>query len=364
MRVEDLDTPTLTVDLDALDENLTRYQKYFDAHGIGLRPHIKTHKTLAIAHMQMKKGAIGLTCQKIGEAEVMVGGGLDVDMLITYNIIGNQKLDRLLALARQVPITVAADSDYTVRGLSEAASSAGTQLGVLVEIESGHKRTGVPTVADAVELGKLIDTSPGLELRGIMAFPTPPSVRPIIQEAVEQFDRAGLPHPIVSGGATRSAFGAHEIPELTEYRIGEYTVGGEGHLLAGGHSVDQCALRVQATVVSRPTDDRAILDCGSKTMSSATMQTERGISMGYIVEYPDARFYAASEEHAHVDISACVRKPAIGERVQVIPVHPCPCVNEHDEMVAVRAGQVEAIWPIYRAEKSGSIVADNLPRLP
>ena len=362
MRVEELDTPVLTIDLDVLDENLERYQEYFDSHGIGLRPHIKTHKTLAIAHKQMQRGALGLTCQKIGEAEVMVGGGLDVDIMITYNIIGRQKLERLLALARQTALTVAADSAYTVRGLSEAASAEGMTLGVVVEIESGNERTGVPSPLEAVELAKLIDLSSGLELRGIMAYPTPPSVRPIIQETLALFDQAGLAHPIVSGGSTKHAFEAHEIPELTEYRIGEYLVGGEGHMVAGRHTVDQCALRIQATVVSRPTDGRAILDCGSKTMSASTLITEHGSSMGYIVEYPEARYHSASEEHAHVDVSACARKPEIGERVEVIPVHPCPCVNLHDNMVAIRGGQVEAVWPIY-ARKNPIIARECQSRL-
>jgi D-serine deaminase-like pyridoxal phosphate-dependent protein len=346
MRVEELDTPVLTMDLDALEENLDRYQRYYDQHGIGLRPHIKTHKTLAVAHMQIARGAIGLTCQKIGEAEVMVAGGLHVDILIPFNIIGKAKLERLTALARQTRITVAVDSEFTVRGLSDAAQADGTLLGVIIEIETGANRTGVTTPEAAVELARIIDAAPGLEFRGIMGFPTPPQARPIIQETVHQLDRASLPHPIVSGGSTKSAFDAHLIPELTEYRIGEYPVGGEGHLRDGRHTVDQCALRVLATVVSRPTEDRAILDCGSKTMSASTLQTARGVSIGYIVEYPDAHFYSFSEEHGHVDVSACPRKPAIGERVQVLPVHPCPCVNEHDEIVAVRKGRVEAFWPV------------------
>lgn len=345
-RIDDLDTPVLTVNLDALEQNLVRYQRYFTEHGIGLRPHIKTHKTLAIAHMQMAQGAIGLTCQKIGEAEVMVNGGLGKDILIPYNIIGQQKLDRLTALARRAErLTVAVDSAYTVQGLSAAAVADKVTIGVMIEVETGFKRTGV-TPQEAVELGKLIDDSPGLALRGIMGFPTPPAARPIIQETLHLFDRHGLPHPVVSGGSTGPALQAHETPELTEYRIGEYPVGGYGHLLGGRHTLEQCALRVIATVVSRPNDDRCFLDCGSKTMSASILQTDKGPSIGYIVEYPDAQFYGFSEEHGHVNISACVKKPQIGERVQVLPVHPCPCVNEHDELVAIRNGEVEAVWPI------------------
>ncbi|MCX6045241.1 MAG: alanine racemase [Chloroflexi bacterium] len=351
MHIDELDTPVLTIDLDALETNLDRYQAYYTKHGIGLRPHIKTHKTLAIAHMQMAKGAIGLTCQKLGEAEVMVGGGLNKDILIPFNIIGKQKLDRLTALARRTEkLTVAADSAYTINGLSAAAAADGVTLGVVIEVETGSNRTGV-TAQEAVELGQLIDKSPGLELRGIMGFPTAPSVRPLIQEILSLFDQHGLPHPIVSGGSTGYAMQAHEIPELTEYRSGEYPVGGYGHLVAGRHTVEQCALRVIATVVSRPNDDRVVLDGGSKTMSASIMQTDKGPSIGYIVEYPEARFYAFSEEHGHVDISACTKKPVIGERVQVLPVHPCPCVNEHNELVATRKGRVEAVWPIYARGK-------------
>jgi D-serine deaminase-like pyridoxal phosphate-dependent protein len=179
MNIQELDTPVLTVDLDALENNLDRYQRYFTEHGIGLRPHIKTHKTLAIAHMQMRRGAVGLACQKIGEAEVMVAGGLDQDIMIPYNIIGAQKLDRLTALAKRTQkLTVAADSAYTVEGLSTAAKAAGVTLGVIVDLEVGMRRTGVPTPAQAVELAEQVDKAPGLELRGLMLYPTPPQDPP------------------------------------------------------------------------------------------------------------------------------------------------------------------------------------------
>ena len=127
MRIEDIDTPALIVDLDGLEDNLDRYQRYFDEHGIGLRPHIKTHKCLAIAHMQMRRGAMGITCQKLGEAEVMAAGGIDGDILIPFNIVGRHKLERLVALARRARLTVAADSEYTVQGLSAAVAAAGVE---------------------------------------------------------------------------------------------------------------------------------------------------------------------------------------------------------------------------------------------
>ena len=346
MRIEDLDTPALLVDLDGLEDNLDRYQRYFDEHGIGLRPHIKTHKCVAIAHMQMRRGAIGITCQKLGEAEVMAEGGVDRDILIPYNIIGAQKLARLVALARHTRLTIAADSEYTVQGLSEAATAADVTVGVVVELDRG--RTGVGSPEAAAALGEKIDQASNIELRGIMSMPATPDMRPLIQETLAHFDRKGLPHPIVSGGSTSGAFMAHEIPELTEYRAGEYPVGGVGHLRRGTHSVDQCAGRVLMTVVSRPTADRAILDGGSKSLSAtrSIVEEDGSSTKGHIVEYPQAIFSGFSEEHGQVDLSACDDKPQIGEQVQVLPVHPCPCFNEHDQIFAVRRGRVEAVWPV------------------
>ena len=352
MRVEDLDTPFLIVDLDGLEDNLDRYQRYFDEHGLGLRAHIKTHKCLAITHMQMTRGAMGIACQKLGEAEVMVAGGVQADTLIPYNIIGAQKLERLMALTRCTRMTVAVDSEYTARGISSAARSAGGSVGVIVELGRGG-RCGVETPTGAAELAQVVDSLPGLDFRGVMVMPSPPDVRPFIQETLDLLDRAGLPHPVVSGGATPYAFKTHETPELTESRIGEYPVGGLLHLRRGTHTLAQCALRVAMTVVSTPTPERAILDGGSKAMSLATTQDgDRGSVIGHVVEYPDAVFRGASEEHGHVDVSACDPKPQIGERVQVLPVHPCPTVNEHDELAAVRQGRVEAIWPIHARGKS------------
>ncbi|MBT3346147.1 MAG: D-TA family PLP-dependent enzyme [Gemmatimonadetes bacterium] len=351
MNVHDLDTPYLLVDLDGLEDNLDRYQAYFDTHGIGLRPHIKTHKCLAIAHMQMARGAMGITCQKLGEAEVMVNGGIDQDMLIPFNIIGEQKLRRLVALTKRTNLTVAADSEITLQGISAATSKAGVEVGVIIELDVGG-RAGAETPERGAELGALAHSLPGIQLKGVMAMPTPPEYRPFIQQTLELFDKQGLPYPIVSGGSTPASFTSHEIPELTEFRAGEYPVGGMKHLLTSKtHTVEQCAGRVLATVVSRPNASRAILDAGSKSLSAAVHHDDDGALMGYIIEFPEARLTGASEEHGHLDVSACDPQPQIGDRVQVIPVHPCPCFNEHDEMAAIRGDQVEAIWPVHARGK-------------
>ena len=344
MRVEEIDTPALLVDLDGFEENLRRYQDYFDKYAIGLRPHIKTHKCVAMAHMQLRQGAIGITCQKVSEAEVMVAGGLDGDVLIPFNVIGRQKLERLMALASRARVTVAADSIYTVNGLSSAAVGLDVNIGVVVELDQG--RTGVGTSQHAVELAKIIDESPGLELRGVMIMPAPPSIRPFLQEVLSEFDKVGLPYPVVSGGSTPCAFSAHEIPELTEFRAGEYPVGGVKHLSIGTHTVDQCAGRVLATVLSRPDEDRAVIDAGSKSLSAATAEFNGQTVMGYVVEYPDALLLGASEEHGQIDLKFCNKKPEIGEHVQIILAHPCPGFNEHDCIYALRDGRVEAVWQV------------------
>ena len=345
MYVSDVDTPALIVDLDALEQNIARMQRYCDEHGIGLRPHIKTHKTTAIAQMQMAAGACGIACQKLGEAEVMINAGIR-DILIPYNIIGAQKLERLMRLSRQATITVAADSEYTAQGISDAARADGAAVNVIVELDIKSGRCGVQSPEAARDLARKIAELPGLSFCGVMVMPSRPEMNPFIERTLELLDAAGLPYPIVSGGSTPTASLSHEVYGLTEIRVGEYILGGLSHLLGGWATEEQCALNVHTTVVSRPAPDRAVLDGGSKTFSAVVRQTPDGPSMGYIREYPDARFRGASEEHGMVDVSACSERPSIGERVRVIPGHVCPCVNEHDEMVAVRDGKVEAIWPI------------------
>ena len=274
---------------------------------------IKTHKTLAIAHQQMRRGP-SITCQLGGPGDI--DGRVDRDMLIPQHHRRRQagSTGPSAGLPAHRPQTRRA-----VEGLPQPP--AGATVGVVVELGVGG-RAGVPTPQAALELAQQIGRSPGLELRGLMAFPTSAQTRPVLQETLALLDKSGLPHPIVSGGSTASALLAHEVPELTEHRAGEYCVGGVGHLRRGTHTVAQCALRVLMTVVSRPTPERAILDGGSKSLSASTIQDGDHTSMGYIVEYPQARFSGASEEHGHVDVSACNPKPQLGERVRCCPSIP------------------------------------------
>jgi D-serine deaminase-like pyridoxal phosphate-dependent protein len=342
MDVNQLDTPVAVVDLDRLEANIAGLQRYLDQHGIANRPHIKTHKIPAIAHMQVDASAVGITCQKIGEAEVMADAGLG-DIFIPYNIIGEPKLERLMHLAQRVTVSVTADSAFTVRGLSAAAQRAEIELPVLVEFDTGAKRCGVQSPQEASELAQLIDGSPGLRFGGLMTYPYNQASDPFVRQTKALLKTAGIAVARVSGGGTPMMWQAHTHTELTEYRAGMYAYGDRRVVASGAMQLKDCAFQVITTVVSRPTAERGILDGGSKTFFSDTLGLE---GYGLLLEYPDADLYGLSEEHGHVDFSRCARKPEIGERVTVIPNHCCVVSNLFDQVVGVREGQVQVTWPV------------------
>jgi D-serine deaminase-like pyridoxal phosphate-dependent protein len=341
MYINQLETPAAIVDLDRLEANIAKFQKYLDEYGIANRPHIKTHKIPEIAHMQLKAGAVGITCQKIGEAEVMAQAGVQ-DIFLPYNIIGESKLERLMRLAHRVKLSVTADSEFTVRGLAGAAQREGIELETLVEFDSGGKRCGVQSPQAAADLARIIARSPGLRFGGLMTYPSNQNTDPFVAET-KALLRGELEVERVSGGSTPGMWQAHTHPEVNEHRAGMYVYGDRLTLKNGAMSLDDCALKVITTVVSRPTAERGILDGGSKTFSSDLLGLE---GHGLILEYPEAVYYGQSEEHGHVDFSKCARKPEIGERLTVIPNHCCVVSNLFSQMVGVRGDKVEVIWPV------------------
>jgi len=342
MHSNELETPVAVVDIDILEANIARLQGYLDKHGIANRPHIKTHKIPEIAHMQIRAGAVGVTCQKLGEAEVMAQAGIR-DIFLPYNILGESKLSRLMALARRVRMSVTADSEVTVLGLSEAAHREDATLPVLVEFDGGMGRCGVQSPQDAADLARLIVRSPGLNFGGLMTYPTNENTDPFVRQAEALLASDGIAVECVSGGGTHCMWQVHEHPEVTEHRAGMYVYGGRKEVETGVISLGEVAFTIVMTVVSRPTPDRGILDGGSKALSSDT----RGLDgYGLILEYPDARIYNLSEEHGFVDFSRCEQKPAIGDRVTVVPNHCCTAANLFNHVVGVRKGAVEVIWPV------------------
>jgi D-serine deaminase-like pyridoxal phosphate-dependent protein len=339
-----LDTPVATVDLDAVERNIARIQGYCDEHGLAFRPHIKTHKLPAIAHMQLRAGAVGITCQKLGEAEVMEAAGLR-DILLTFPLVGAAKAERLAALAGEADVAVVGDSAAVASGLSPALAAAGTEAGFLVEVDTGFSRTGVQTPREAAELAELADSLPGLRFDGLMTYPTLPGTGPKLRAAIDEIRARGLEVRTVSAGGTPTFFTNHELPEVTEVRAGTYVYGDRACIATGTVPREDCALRVRATVVSRPTPERGILDAGSKTLTNDPAE-DAGGGHGLIVEYPRARLYALSEEHGHVDFSASAKRPEVGEVVTVIPNHACGCTNLHDEVAVHRGERLVGFWPV------------------
>jgi D-serine deaminase-like pyridoxal phosphate-dependent protein len=342
-RVEALDTPALTIELDILERNIARLQSCLTGLGIASRPHVKTHKIPAIAHMQLRAGAMGITCQKLGEAEVMADAGIG-DIFIPMNIVGDVKLARLVALARRVRLSVCSDNAEVAAGLSRAAVAAGVTVGVLVECDTGQGRCGVQTPDAAVTLAQEIARMPGLAFRGLATFPTSPAASAFLTEAAAKLATAGLPAEVVSGGGTAAVFGLHELPGFTEHRAGQYVFNDRNLLALQEVTVADCSLRVRATVISRPVPDRAVLDAGSKTLTS---NPGHGlIGFGLLLEYPEAVLARLTEEHGIVDLRACTRRPRIGEQVTIVPNHASVVVNMFDVAFGVRDGRVETIWPV------------------
>ena len=342
MHIDELETPVPVVDIDRMEVNIARLQAYLAEKRIANRPHVKTHKIPEIARMQVEAGAVGITCQKISEAEVMADAGLE-DIFLPYNIIGESKLKRLMDLAGRVRLSVTADSEFTVRGLSRAAQEADLTLPVLVECDTGGQRCGVQSPQEAAELARLIGSLPKLRFDGLMTYPTPEHLDTFVRQTRALLADEGLSIERVSGGGTPCMWQAHTHAELTEHRAGIYVYGDRLTLRSGAVTLDTCALKIIATVVSRPTSDRGILDAGSKTLSSDLHGLD---GYGYICEYPEARLYALTEEHGHVDFSACRRKPKIGERISIIPNHCCTVTSLFDEMTGTRHDEVEARWSV------------------
>lgn len=338
--IHDLDTPSLVVDLDVMEANLVHLQKYCDEHKIALRPHIKTHKIPAFAQKQMELGAVGIACQKLGEAEVMAKAGL-LDIMIPYNIVGRRKLERLADLARRARMIVSVDSLEVARPMGEYLDRQGLHLPVVIELSSELNRCGVTTAPAALALARQVEQMPGLDFTGLMVYPSSKESMQLVSQTLDALTKEGLRIDIVSGGGSPTAFQSHEFPGLTEIRVGTYIFNDASYLRKGICRLEQCALKVIVTVVSAPTSERVIVDGGSKTFSS-----DMGYPMGYIVEYPEAQIYQMSEEHGFVDITRCSRKPRIGDRLTVIPNHACGALNMHDTLFGLTGEMLEAQWEI------------------
>jgi D-serine deaminase-like pyridoxal phosphate-dependent protein len=337
-------TPYARVDLDAVDRNIARLQGYCDRHGLAFRPHIKTHRTAAIAHRQLRAGAVGVTCQKLGEAEAMVQAGVG-DVLVAYPIVGAANLARLVALAREARVGVALDSDVVATGISDIASEGGVEIEALVELDAGLGRTGVRTSEAAVALAGRVDVLPGLRLGGLMTYPTPPDTA-LLRATAAAWTHAGLPLACISVGGTRHALRTHELELATELRAGTYVLGDRACVADGSVALGDCALHVRATVVSTPEPWVAILDAGSKALTSDPVEVEDISGHGTLVGRPGARVTVLFEEHARVELDVSEPPLGVGDTVDVVPNHACGAMNLHDEIVVHRSGMPIGSWSV------------------
>jgi len=339
-------TPCAVIDMDRVERNIARIQASCDAAGVANRPHIKTHKSPVLARMQIAAGARGITCQKLGEAEVMANAGID-DILISYNLIGEEKMARLGALQAKANMTVAADNSTVVAGLPQAAAASGLPLSVVVECDTGRRRAGVETPAEAIALAREIAASKGLVFAGFMLYPTETGwaeAQQFYDEALAGVRAHGLDAAMVSTGGTPNLKNVGKLKGATEHRPGTYIYNDRMQVAAGVATLDDCALSVYTTVVSRAGPDRGILDAGSKTLTSDPGGGLDGF--GLILEHPEARIARFAEEHGMLDLTKCNERPKVGDVVRVVPNHVCVVVNMVDRIVTVRGDKIVGELPV------------------
>jgi D-serine deaminase-like pyridoxal phosphate-dependent protein len=336
-----IDTPAAVVDVDRLQRNLERWQAHCGRIGLANRPHIKTHKSIEITRRQLALGAAGITCQKLGEAETMADAGI-TDIFVSYNIIGEEKLERLSALLERAAITVSVDDDALLAGLDAAAGRAGRELRVLVDCDTGLGRTGVESPGEAAELAAAVARTSSLSFAGFFTYPAPDGAEPFLQEAIGAARSRGLEAAVVSAGGTPKMWESEQLlPTVTEYRVGTYAFHDRATVAAGAAELDDVAMTVHATVVSRK-GDRAVLDSGSKALSS-----DLGPSEGYglILEAPQSTIAKLNEEHAYVVLGPG-DELELGQAVRVVPNHACVVSNLFDDFVVVEDGKVVGRWKV------------------
>jgi D-serine deaminase-like pyridoxal phosphate-dependent protein len=355
--IEALDTPCLLIDLDRMEANIQRWQAAIAEAGVDLRPHVKTHKSPDLAQMQLAAGAAGITVAKIAEAEVFAAHGCR-DIFVAYPVVGAEKWRRAAALAQTCRLIVGVDSATGARGLSAAAAAAGSTILVRVEIDTGLNRSGIAP-GQAAGLCRLVMDLPGLELDGLFTFrggSFPGSAGrsaaelgreegELMAALADELRSADIPIRSVSVGSTPTSRAAAQAPGVTEVRPGTYIFSDYMQAEAGNTSYDEVALSILCTVVSRPAPDKATVDGGSKTFSG-DIPPERLKLRGY-ARAADLDMYieSMSEEHgvARLGPGAEVQ---IGDRIAFYPIHVCPTVNLSDELIGVRNGVVERVWPI------------------
>jgi len=354
-RLDEVDTPALVLELDAFERNLRTLADAVRGHPVRVRSHAKTHKCPEIAKRQIALGAIGACCQKVSEAEAMVEGGIG-DVLVTNEVVGEAKLDRLAQLARRAKLGVCVDDAANVKALSAAAGRAGAELDVYVEIDVGMGRCGVAPGEPALALARVAAFSKHLQFAGLQAYQgraqhvrAIAERRALVRQAADGvrhtralLDRNGIPCPIVTGAGSGTFMLEVETGAWDEIQPGSYAfmdVDYARNEQGAPLPRFEQALFVLASVMSRPAPGRAVVDAGLKASSVDS-------GMPGVWQRPGLEYVRASDEHGMLEIAPGAAAPALGEKMLLVPGHCDPTINLHDWYVGVRGGKVEVLWPI------------------
>jgi D-serine deaminase-like pyridoxal phosphate-dependent protein len=354
IEIEALDTPCLVLDLDRLDENIQRMAELVASAGVRLRPHAKTHKLIQVAERQLAAGCHGLTVAKLGEAELLVDHGID-NLLIAYPLWGARKWERLGRLAERAELRVGADSYEVFEGISAAAVSRGLSIPVRIEVDTGFGRCGVQNADEARALARRLSKLAGVHLVGVMSFAgqtyaaAPEQTGQVasadaarLVEVAHELRDSGFEVAEISVGSTPSATHVGALDGITEIRPGVYVLSDRDQVALGWGTLEACALTVLATIVSRPTPTRAVIDAGTKTLSSDRAATVDG--WGAIRDRPDWKIASLSEEHGILEVPG--GEGPIGTPVEIVPNHACGTLNMHDWVAAVRDREVVEWWRV------------------
>ena len=353
MHKTELDTPALLIDLDKMEANIQTMANYFRTVNAALRPHVKTHKTPIIAHKQIAAGAIGVTCAKLGEAEAVIHAGIR-DVLIANQIVGAQKIARLINLAKHSEIMVAVDNPQNVQAIAEAAAAKGATIRMLIEVNIGMDRCGVEPGKPTLKLADQICQSPNLVFEGLMGYEGHTVAKPNRSErdaatheamqrllgAKHHLKKQGVEVSIMSGGGTGTFNITGSIPEMTEVQAGSYVLMDSTYRnVEGVGDHFDCALSVLATIVSRPNRSRMIVDTGLKVLAK-----EFGIPQP--IDLTGVEMTGLSEEHGKIQVSDENVSLKPGDKLEILPTHCCTTVNLHDRYYGIRNGIVESVWDI------------------
>ncbi len=345
-----LDTPALWVDMDLLEKNILHFGSYLKAANLNWRPHIKGVKIPALAHMMIAAGAIGVTCAKISEAEVMAAGGVK-DILIANQVVGASKVARLVRLNRRTDVMVAVDDLENARQISAMAYEVGVKIRVLAELDSGMQRCGVQPGQPALAFCSKLAELPGLVFTGLMSWEghvvkieDPAQKKRETEKAVgsmvataELCRQAGLPVSIVSCGGTGSYTITSHIPGVTEIQAGGGIFGDLTYQRWGAQI--QPALFILATVSSHPVPERAVIDAGRKAMNVE-------YSMPKVRDFPGVELEHCTAEHGILRLDPAAAPLKVGDRLNLVVGYEDLTVFLHNELIGVHAGKVDAVWDI------------------